>query len=74
MTSPKTTLSGIASIVAGLAYAFSQYASGGFAAVNWGVLLTTIITGVGLILAKDFNVSNSPSPAPAAKVTLPPAP
>lgn len=71
MTSPKTTWAGIAAIVAALSTAIAQYASGGFAAINWGILVTGIVTGVGLILAKDFNVSNSPTPAPAAKVTPP---
>ncbi len=37
--------------------AISEYMSGGKAGVNYGVLLTGIVTGIGLIFAKDSNVT-----------------
>lgn len=68
MTSPKTTIAGILAIVGALVAAGSQWTTGGFGAINWTVLVTAIVTGVGLILAKDFNVTNSTTPGPSQKV------
>jgi hypothetical protein len=67
----KTTAAGITSILVGLATAFTQYLSGGFAAIQWEILIATITAGIGLIAAKDAGVSNAPNPGPAVKV-LPP--
>jgi uncharacterized membrane protein YjjP (DUF1212 family) len=67
----KTTAAGITAIVSGLAFAFSQYLSGGVAAVNWEVLLAAVISGIGLIMAKDSGVSNASNPGPAVKVVGP---
>jgi hypothetical protein len=72
MKSTKTTISGIGVILATLGNAIAEYTAGGFAGVNVGVLIAGFSTGVGLILAKDFNVTNSPAPVEASKV--PPAP
>jgi hypothetical protein len=64
----KTTAAGITAIVLAIGNAFSQYLGGGLAAVNWEVLLAGIIAGVGLIAAKDANVTNSALPGPAQTV------
>ena len=74
MTSIKTTLAGIAMILAGVSAAITQYVSGGFAAVQWEVLLVAIGGGIGLIFAKDFNVSNSPNPISPQTVVKTPVP
>ncbi len=51
MKNPKTTFTGIAAVLGGLASIFSgDYVSG----------ITAIVTGVGLIFAKDFNVTGLP--------------
>lgn len=56
----KTTVAGVATILTGLGSALSQFASGGIAAVDFGILLTAITGGAGLVFAKDFNVSGTP--------------
>jgi len=66
----KTTLAGVAAILVALGTAIAQIASGGFDAVSWPVLASGILAGIGLLAAKDFNVSNAPTPS-AAK-TVPP--
>lgn len=53
----KTTLAGVGAILGALSVAIAQYSSGGFAAVQWGMLLTAVVAGVGLILAKDAGVT-----------------
>jgi hypothetical protein len=58
-------------IVSALGNAVMQYASGGFAAVQWEMLIAAVVGGFGLIFAKDANVSNSPAPGPAVRVTAP---
>ena len=40
--------------------------------MNWTVLFAAVTTGVGLIVAKDANVSNAPSPVPAQSVAKTP--
>lgn len=60
-TSLKTTLAGIGSILAALGTAATQYSQGGFAAVQIGVLIPAIIVGVGLIFAKDYNITGTPN-------------
>jgi hypothetical protein len=57
MKSIKTTLAGIAAILTALGFALSQYTTGGFAAVDFATLITGVTAGIGLIAAKDFNVS-----------------
>lgn len=64
----KTTAAGIVSILTGVLTAFTQYLNGGFAAVSWEILIATITAGIGLMFAKDSNVSNSPNPVAPAKV------
>lgn len=65
----KTTAAGIVAILTGALFAFSQYLSGGFAAISWEALIAAITAGVGLMFAKDANVSNAPNPVAPAKVT-----
>jgi hypothetical protein len=67
----KTTATGVVGIIGALAFAFSQYLSGGIAGINWEILLAAITAGVGLIFAKDAGVTNAPNPGPA--VNVPPA-
>jgi len=66
-----TTLAGISTILIGLGNAILEFSKGGFAAVNWTVLFAAVTTGVGLIVAKDANVSNAPAPAAAKSVPAP---
>jgi hypothetical protein len=72
MKSWKTTVAGIAAILTVVAAALTQFVQGGLAAISWEPLLAGLIAGVGLILAKDSNVSNAPVPGPAQAVKLPP--
>lgn len=51
----KTTVSGIIAIVIALAGAAQALISGG--AVDWTAVISAIIAGVGLISAKDNNVT-----------------
>ena len=58
----KTTLAGIAAISAAVA----QFAMQASPTVNWTSLtaaIGTLVTGVGLIVAKDFNVSGTSTPS-----------
>jgi hypothetical protein len=64
----KTTLAGIGMILVGVGNAIGEWKGGGFAAVNFTAFLAAITAGIGLIMAKDSNVSNSPAPGPAAPV------
>ena len=64
----KTTTAGIVAILTVILTAVTQFISGGFAAISWEVLITGIIAGVGLIMAKDAGVSNAPNPGPAVNV------
>lgn len=68
MKSWKTTAAGITAIVLALGNAFTQYLGGGLAAVNWEVLIAGVVAGIGLIAAKDANVSNAALPGPAQVV------
>lgn len=67
----RTTALGIAGLVSALSFAFTQYLNGGFAAVNFEVLIAAVLASVGLIAAKDAKVSNAPNPGPAT--TVPPS-
>ena len=65
-----TTILGILAIAGGIIAAATQYfTGGGFGAVKWGEVFTAITAGVGLIFAKNFNVSNSPTPGPSVQAT-----
>ena len=64
----KTTVMGIIAILTVLLTALTQFITGGFAAISWEVMITGIIAGVGLIMAKDAGVSNAPNPGPAVNV------
>lgn len=63
-TNWKTSLAGVVAIGA----AISQFVMQTSPTINWTSLsaaIGTLVTGVGLIVAKDFNVSSTPStPAP----------
>jgi hypothetical protein len=69
----KTTAAGIVAIVIAVGNAFTQYLQGGLATINWEVLLAGVVAGIGLIMAKDAGVTNSPAPvaARALPVKLP---
>jgi hypothetical protein len=72
MKSWKTTLGGVLAILAVLVAAVQQYLSGGFATVNWEVLMAGIALGAAAIAAKDSNVSNAPNPgAPQTVLPMP---
>jgi len=64
----KTTAAGVVAILTVILTAVTQFISGGFPAISWEVLITGIIAGVGLIMAKDSGVSNAPNPGPAVNV------
>lgn len=55
MKNLKTTLAGVATILAGLSNAILEYTTGGLGAVNFATLLAAFTAGGGLILAKDFD-------------------
>lgn len=67
----KTTAAGIISIITGITTAVSQYLSGGLAAVQWEILISTVVAGFGLLMAKDASVSNAPNPGEAKSVPAP---
>jgi uncharacterized membrane protein YjjP (DUF1212 family) len=69
----KTTAAGITAILLAVGNAFTQYLQGGLATINWEVLLAGVVAGIGLIMAKDSGVTNSPAPvaARALPVKLP---
>jgi len=69
----KTTTAGVVAILTVILTAVTQFIQGGFPAISWEVLITGIIAGVGLIVAKDAGVTNSPTPvaARALPVKLP---
>lgn len=57
MKSWKTTALGITTIITAVSAAVTQFVQGGFAAVSFEVLITTVMIGVGLIFAKDSAVT-----------------
>jgi len=69
----KTTLAGVAAILTLIGTGITQYLQGGMTAVRWDVLLPGLLPAVGLIFAKDWNVSNAPAPGPAQQVKAPSA-
>lgn len=52
---PKTTLAGIGAILTAIGLVINGLANG--TPIEWGVVITSFITGIGLILAKDWNIS-----------------
>jgi hypothetical protein len=69
MKSWQTTVTGILTIVAGVAgfgLALFNHVS---LDVAVPALLTALTAGAGLLRAKDANVSNAPTPGPAQKVS-----
>ena len=60
----KTTIAGLGVLLTTLGNAIAEWKAGGIGAINFGVLFAGISTAVGLILAKDFNVSGQAAPAP----------
>jgi hypothetical protein len=62
MKNYKTTLSGIGVICAALGNAITEYLAGGFPAVNIPVLIAGLSTGIGLLFAKDMNVTGGTVP------------
>jgi hypothetical protein len=73
ITSWKTTAGGLAAILGGIGVIANMYATGGWDLHGLGTAVTGIGAGVGLLWAKDSNVSNSPSPVPARSVVGSPA-
>ena len=67
----QTTAAGIISIITGITTAVSQYLSGGLAAVQGEILISTVVAGFGLLMAKDASVSNAPNPGEAKSVPAP---
>ena len=57
MKNIKTTLGGVAAIITAVGVAITQYTTGGIASIDFGALIVAISAGVGLIAAKDFNVT-----------------
>jgi hypothetical protein len=57
MKNLKTTLAGIGAIVTALGIAITQYTTGGIATIDFGALIVAVTAGVGLIAAKDSNVT-----------------
>jgi hypothetical protein len=57
MKSWKTTISGLGVILATIGNAIVEYSSGGIGGINFGVLIAGFTTGLGLIAAKDSNVT-----------------
>lgn len=55
----KTTASGIAALLAAISKAITEYATGGFAAVDFAGFATALAVGFGLLFAKDFNVTGT---------------
>ena len=58
----KTTAAGVASILVAGLVAFQQYLSGGVSTIQWEVLVAAVTAGVGLIFAKDANVTGGTVP------------
>jgi len=73
----KTSTAGVIAIVSAIQGAVAQYQSAGLDGVKFGTLITALSFGIGLIFAKDYNVTGgtkSSTPATAAPVPPPPAP
>ena len=66
MTSWKTTVAGICAIIAAVAGAVHGVLVGGV--VDWTSCMSAVMAGIGLISAKDKNVTNSPNPTTATTV------
>jgi hypothetical protein len=58
MKSRKTTLMGIAAILTAGASAFSAFAGGGVEAIDWASTISAVMAGLGLIFARDNNVTS----------------
>lgn len=59
MRSWKTTVAGIAAIIAAIALAISnEFDSDPATIADWGVVLATVIAGVGLLFARDNDKSS----------------
>ena len=59
MSSPKTTTLGILAIVGALCSAISALIDGNPATVpDWGAVASAVTAGIGLIVARDNNVSS----------------
>ena len=68
----KTTVAGIAAILTVVGTGMTQFTNGGFQAVTWEAVVVGLMSGIGLIFAKDFNVSGTGKPADPP--VAPPAP
>lgn len=71
MTNWKTTASGIASILAGaaaLVKCFTSPMPGVDPVTCYGTAVGLIVVGIGLLNAKDNNVTNAPNPVEPKKV------
>lgn len=54
--SPKTTMTGIAAVLAAIAGVLTAVANG--TPIDWSSAISAIIAGVGLIAARDHNVTS----------------
>lgn len=68
----KTSVAGYAAIVAGVAnLVISVVQNGSVTTEAAGIAITAVLGGIGLINAKDKNVSNAPHPLPEAQPVAP---
>ena len=74
LTSWKTTAGGIAGILGGIGTIATMYKNGNWDMGQMTTAFSAITVGLGLLAAKDYNVSNSPRPVQATAVptVLPP--
>lgn len=67
----KTTVGGIGAILAAVGAAMQQLFDGNPATnPDWGIVATAIMTGFGLIFARDNNVSSEEAGAAKTDVTI----
>ena len=71
-TSKNLTIGGVAALLTILATGLTQFAQGGLAAVQWGVLLPAAFTAVVAILAKG--AASTGGTVDASGNLIPPAP
>jgi hypothetical protein len=68
----KTSVMGIASILAGVAnLIIAASRDGTVTTESAGIAVTAVLAGIGLLNAKDSNVSNSPHPMAQAQTVVP---
>lgn len=65
IASKKTTVMGICSLITALVGIVQAIVNN--QPIQWETTIAAIVSGVGLISAKDFNVTNAVEPGPAKK-------